>query len=335
MNNGTGTCDLPVRLLDPGEYSLWDESVSTSPTGSLFHTSQWLKTISTLQGVECRIYGCWIEDDLAGGCPLFVRRMGMFTIGTSIPPMTPFGGILLASPDSVSCLSKERWKMTVSRSLIRKIGNDTVDSVHIVNTPGYTDIRPFLWEGWDPRVFYTYSLDPGNLRLSRNARRNLKKARENAIYVKPSENIADFCTLFTETFRRRGVSPAVNVEFLQGVFDTLSRSGQCRLMAAENASGEMIGGDLYLTFLQRACRWAAVTSPELRDSGGSFLLIQESIREFEERGYGQVNMMTANVPFLSEFTMNFGATLVPYYGAAYRSPRLRRISALKNIFSAL
>ncbi|MBP2144605.1 hypothetical protein J2129_000059 [Methanofollis sp. W23] len=230
-------------------------------------------------------------------------------------------------------MAKERWKTTVTQSLIKNLGNGGVDSIHIVNTPGYTDIRPFLWEGWDPGVFYTYYLSPETLQLSRNARRNLKKAGENNISIRASEDIAEFCSLFAETFRRRGTSPAVSIEFLKGVFDTFSRSGQCRLMVAENASGEMIGGDLYLTFLQKACRWAAVTSPELRACGGSFLLVRDSLRELEEQGCGQVNMMTANLPFLSEFTMNFGARLVPYYGATTRSPRFKRIATLKSLFS--
>lgn len=328
MTGGPGTSDISVRCLAKDELPVWDSVVSSAPEGSIFHSSQWLSVLSRTWGMNYKIYGCFSGDDLIGGCPLYFYRLkGLLTIGTSIPPMTPYGGIVLLPPKG-SARAHEQRRQDATGALIRHLHSDDYDSLHIVNAPEWHDIRCFVWEGWQANVLYTYYVDPASVTVSRNAKRNVKKGRMNGIIIQNSEDFDAFYRLFEGTFRNRGLTPPLQKSRFRILFETFHTLGRCELITAQNRDGEVISGDLYLFDDRRVYRWAAATSPESRTSGASFLLLSEAIEAFREKGYREMNLMTANIPYLAEFTQNFTPHLVPYYGVTKKSSYLKVSSAI-------
>lgn len=329
MIGGPGISEVSVRRLSRDDLPAWDTVVRSAPEGSIFHSSPWLSAMSRARGMDYKIYGCFNGDELIGGCPLFFYQIGgLLHIGTSIPPMTPYGGIVLLSQEGTSDRAREQRQQDTIRSLIRYMNAEDFDSLHIVNAPEWRDIRCFIWEGWQTHVLYTYYIDPANVSLSRNAKRNVKKGVENGIEIQKSEDIDVFYNLFEQTFQNRGMVPPLQKPLLRSIFETFHAPGNCELVTAQNRDGDVICGDFYLFDNQRAYRWAAATSPESKTTGASFLLLSESIREFKERGYRKMNLMTANIPYLAEFTQNFSPSLVPFYGVTKKSAYLKISSAI-------
>ncbi|WP_298669782.1 GNAT family N-acetyltransferase [uncultured Methanofollis sp.] len=331
MIGGPGISEISVRRLEPDELPVWDAVVSSAPEGSIFHSSPWLSVMSCGREIDYTVYGFFNGDDLIGGCPLFFYQIGgLISVGTSIPPMNPYGGIVLLPLEEGSARACEQRQQDVVRSLIQQMKVENYASIHIVHAPEWQDIRCFIWEGWETNVLYTYYLDPANFSMSRNARRNMKKGRENGIVIQKFEDIDMFYKLFEYTFQNRGMAPPLQKPLLRSIFKTFHERGNCELVTAHNRDGDVIGGDIYLTDNRRVYRWAAATTPEAKASGASFLLLYESLLDFGERGYRQINLMTANIPYLAEFTQNFSPHLVPYYGVKNRSVYLKVSSAFRG-----
>jgi len=77
---------LTVRKLETTEYDNWDKFVASSPQGTLFHKSYWLRA----SGRDFRIYGYFKGEELFAGLPLVcsVSRLGVKN--ASHPSLTPY-----------------------------------------------------------------------------------------------------------------------------------------------------------------------------------------------------------------------------------------------------
>ena len=61
---------IEVRTLKPEEYPLWDKLVELSPTGTIFHTSQWLAIAGSESKVKTELFGAFSSGKLVGGCAI-------------------------------------------------------------------------------------------------------------------------------------------------------------------------------------------------------------------------------------------------------------------------
>jgi len=85
--------EIEVRELEPSEYEEWDLIVKKVSSGTVFHTSEWLKIYREVLSRDVRIYGCFINDELVGGCPLFVSILkGILKVASSTSIMTDYCG---------------------------------------------------------------------------------------------------------------------------------------------------------------------------------------------------------------------------------------------------
>ena len=66
---------IEVRELVPSEYKEWDLIVEKAKSGTLFHTSEWLEICRDALSIDLKIYGCFRNGELVGGCPLFVKNI--------------------------------------------------------------------------------------------------------------------------------------------------------------------------------------------------------------------------------------------------------------------
>ena len=88
--------EIEVKELAPSEYKEWDSLVEKVQPGTLFHTSDWLGISRDTLSRELRIYGCYKNGEIVGGCPLFVRNLkGMLNVGYSTCIMTDYCGPLI------------------------------------------------------------------------------------------------------------------------------------------------------------------------------------------------------------------------------------------------
>jgi hypothetical protein len=309
---------VEVRELAESEYGIWDDLVKNSPHGTIFHRSAWLQTCSNSLGKQLEVYGCFEREDLIGGCSVFVDKSWLFRSADSNAAMTPYGGLILRPPASSDVRREEARYGTIVGSLLEIFEEKKFDRIRIANSPEFLDIRPFTWNGWQGRVYYTYYLDLTGAfaqNISKSARWSVRKGITSNLVIRKLQHpdAESYYRMFSMTFQRQNLKPPVGVKFLQSILEMLDRERAGEVWTAETVDGDLACAEIVIWDEKRAYRWSAASSSNLRNTGATSLLLVEIFTDLKERGFKEVNLMAANTPHLSRFIAGFNPRLVPYY----------------------
>jgi hypothetical protein len=311
---------VEVAELDKDRYEAWDDLVDASPHGTIFHKSYWLTACSELLNRQLTILGCFQGDTLVGGCSLFTRTIkGVLRIASSVCPTTPYGGVVLSQSPSTKVRRHETAHQQLVQSICNSIYALQLDHVELINSPDFTDIRPFTWNGWNSKVLYAYYLDTRTdmqTSMEHSTRRAIAKAIKQGIEIKTSHDISEFYELFSMTFRKQGLRPPVPESFLTRIFDLVTSTGSGEMWIAQTPSAETISAHILLWDNRRAYGWSAGSQPRFGNTGATSLLIQEEFNVLKKRGVKEYNLFSGNFPQFAYFASGFNPRLVPYYGVS-------------------
>src|SRR5665647_3387997 len=106
---------------------------------------------------DLRIYGCFRNGELVGGCPLFVKNLkGILKVGSSTCIMTDYCGPLIKEGSSSKASKRIQETHEILEALREFLCGQGFDSIHLKFSPGLEDIRPFTWNDWNSKVHYTH-----------------------------------------------------------------------------------------------------------------------------------------------------------------------------------
>ena len=313
--------DFEARILEDYEYSLWNELAVQSPQGSIFHNSDYLRMVADASSRKINIYGCFKDDELVGGCPLFVKRSRGGNSAISKGPNTPYAGFLLPDQDSTNVRKSELVQHGILNTLCDRIQRDRYSSITITNSPDLLDIRPCLWRGWEGRVAYTYYVNlEGNFfeRFSKGVRREVRKAVDAGIYVEKLGDAAIHHKLLTQVFGRQELDAPADKNFFTNMLDFIERKKCGSMWVARDEPGNVLASRIWIWDNKRAYAWSAASNQTSRDSGANQFLFVKLLEEIQRMGFHQVNMMHANTQRLSYHATGYNPVLVPYYSITKR-----------------
>lgn len=323
--------DFEARILEDYEYNLWDELVVQSPQGSIFHNSDYLRMVADASSRKLNIYGCFKDDELVGGCPLFVKRLIGSYFAVSSGPLTPYAGFLLPDLDSTNVRKSELVQHGILNALCDRIQADHYSSITITNSPDLLDIRPCLWRGWEGHVAYTYYVNlEGNFseRFSKSVRREVRKAVDAGIYVEKLGDTAIHHKLLTQVFGRQGLDAPADENFFTNMLNLIERKKCGSMWVARDEPGNALASRIWIWDNKRAYAWSAASTPAFRDSGANQYLFVSVLEEMQKMGFRQVNIMHGNTQRLSYHAAGYNPILVPYYD-------VRKCGLLFNTLNAL
>ena len=186
-----------MQPLDKSRYSEWDKFVSEN--GTVFHTAWWHEA----WGVPYDIYALMNEDgEIESGMPVYIsqfqsmpKAMNLLGIrGVTKPPLTPVNG-----PVFKACTKTSR------PTIYSHIKNEILCSLQSLPKVDFydfhlwrfcSDLMPFIWNGFETQVLYTYFIPANNIDtwqndMSKKTRRFLKDARREADKEGYSDIITD------------------------------------------------------------------------------------------------------------------------------------------------
>ena len=319
--------DIIVKELKKDEHKTWDELVKNSPHGTIFHSSNWLTTCRDLLNKKLKIYGCFENEELIGGCSLYIYKLKrFFKMASSTIEMTPYGGVVLAESPSSKVKEQEQTYRDIIKSLCNAFDNEHFDYIQITNSPDFVDVRPFTWNGWNNWIRYTYYFNMRNeieKSVSKKVRNIVRKAIKNNIAIEKLSNPSVFYKLFSMTFERQNLKPPVTKEFVERIMDLLQSKNAGAMWIAETPSGEVAAAEIVIWDNKRAYRWSAASHTEFKDTGATSLLLYEIFQDLKTRGFKEIDLMAANTPHLAKFISSFNPKLVPYYCVEKKTALMR------------
>jgi hypothetical protein len=321
-----------VAELTHGDLAQWDALVDHSAYGTIFHKSGWLDACARSLGKKVKIFGCFQNGQLVGGCSLFLeQKWGHFTWAYSWCETAPYGGFIISSPPGTGVHKKETFSRDIVESLLRAIEQEHFIYISIQNSPEFHDIRPFTWNGWESRVSYAYYINlPDYLEtnLDSTVKRYIRKAEKNGIFIEPYSDISRYYDLYCDTYTRKNREPPAPKSLFTELYSFIMENNCGEMIAAKTPEGEIAVAEIIVWDTRQAFSWTAVSDARFLNSGASSLIMNDYLKRLKDRGVPKINIMMANVPQLSSFASYFNPILVPCYEIRRRV--IDSILALKN-----
>ena len=311
--------EYEVRALDASEFARWDEFVRQSPQGTLFHTTLWLDAA----GQAFRLLGCFRGGELHGGFALGL--VNHRAAGTPHPSFTPYLGILYSAPHAkyVTEISNNKEIGVAFAAFLKK----EFDRVELRFAPEVVDLQPFIWQGFDVELRYTYRLPLTNLssvfdNMDAARRRNLVSAEKQGVQVEAGADFGEIVRLREISFERQGIA-ASDVPAAIRFETALRRAGRCQAFLARSGKGEPLGGVWIVWDEKRAYYLFGGYDHSAKSNNAVALAMWRAIQftaldlklpEFDFEG--------SMIPAVERFFRKFGATLTPVYTVRYRRRRV-------------
>lgn len=267
--------NVEVRFLTEAEYMDWDEFVDSSPQGSIFNKSYWLRAVCD----DFKILVCERDGNIMGGIAL----PSLYGKYYRNPKLTPRLGVLLQDfPDRVKYPTRLSTEMDIINELIEKLPEFKMFDYNF--SYNFTNLLPFLWKDFTAKPTYTYviedlsDLDAVYGGFQNHIRQSIKKAEKSGIRVTSDLGIEDFYNVNSLSFKRQNIDIPYSLEFLTNLDKTIKEhnAGKMFFALTENNS---VAAVVYVVYDDRCAYYLlSGADPEYRDTGAQTYLLWESIR---------------------------------------------------------
>ena len=293
---------MELKYLTEKDFLEWDKFVESSPQGTIFSTSIWLKAINYCFKILC----LYQDNKPVGGIAFFTDKKNII-----IPPLTRFQGILLKKN------LKRREENKITSAIVEKLTAD-FNNISISNHYNLKDIRPFIWAGFSVEVKYTYLVDISDLEelwqnMEKRTRYAIRKAERNKIVVKKEDKIAEFDRLHQFSLLNQKRKRPFNSSFLKNFYSTLKKFNKCQLYLAERKNGDLSAGAFVVWDKKRAYYLMAGADPKFRGDESPSLILWTIFSDFNKKGFKEIDLVGANIPSIEKFKRGFGGKLIHYF----------------------
>lgn len=317
--------EIEVRELEPSEYEEWDIIVKKVQSGTVFHTSEWLKIYREVLARDVRIYGCFIEGELVGGSPLFASRLkGFLKVASSTSSMTDYCGPLVKENSNLRASQKIKETHEILNALREFLCAQGFDSISLKFSPGIKDIRSFTWNGWASQVHYTHYLDLKEKiddNISRTIRKNVRSSIKAGLKTRIWNDLETYYELLLKVYEKQSLKPPLPKAFFKKVFELIREKNIGYMLVSETQEGDAVAAHLTLYGKKSTVGWSSARNPSFNLRGSNALLYYNEFLDLQERDFEYMNVMAGNVPRFADFIMDFSPKLIPYYSVTLESKK--------------
>lgn len=245
--------------------------IETPWENSIFDSPKWCSLFPD----KTRTFGCFKGNELIGTITGFERN-SEFISGNY--PLTYAQGIVIRDKSN---------ELSVAKQLASFLKSN-YERITIVNYD-FTDIRPFLWEGFKPIVKYTYLVK--EVKLEKDTRYEINKATRSGIEVRPG-TIDEFWDTYKDTFERKNLDLPVDRVWLE----RFNRDIEPKVFCAGGAAV------VFISDLVRDYYIFGATRQEALGTGASLLCLYTAIKR-------ETDFVGCNVENIGLYKRGFGGEL--------------------------
>ena len=251
---------------------------------------------------------------------LYIRKVGGFVLADPFP-FTPYVSLM------------ESWMESVREA-------DRVRIPLLPNT-AFDSVLDYLWDGWAIMVDVTFILHFEGISerdiwdgLDPSRKRSIKRARKDGIHVSCPEDtneLDELISLYEKTFMRQRRKPPYP-DLCMKIMRESMRLGMGKGWVAREKGGAPIA----FVFIVWDERWAYYLfggyDHERKHHGAGALAMWEAIRFLHRKGLRGLDFEGSHIRNIARYFKGFGARPVPYYVLYRESPRMKLVSALREMF---
>ena len=304
-----------TRYLTIDEYKEWDALVLQSPNYSIFDTTLWLDTLSSVLKCHIKILGVFKKENLVGGVVFnVIKRFGIKIANT--PPMSVYNSLHYIPRETQHKYRLGRYIYDIIAAIAERLQND-FHYIVITNHHEFKDIRGLKSQDWRQNILYScrVSLDNVDLSLiSAAKRRQVKKARKKLIITEEIKDIAPVYDIIEQTYIRQNLKCPLTLDEISGICTRMGHNVAIR--AAREQNSEKYKAVIVLIVDDRnryVYNLINAFEPESPDSGANSLLLWEGMEYFKGKRFELFDLGEAGIPSKYDFKSQFFTELEPYY----------------------
>lgn len=332
--------DYKAYILGENEIGFWDNYITRSSNGTIFHKFEWLKAAEEHSKMKLLPVAVSKGNHIVCLLPLFQKKKYGFKILLS-PPNTcaiPYLGPILNIPSSNRYNFEQTYIDSIDEIMLFAEKSIGFDYLRLVHTPDIIDMRPYFWKNYyvQPNYTYTFDLTAKNEELYNSfhssTKNAIKKALDNKDIVisRDTKYTRDILSLV----RQRYAAQKRKFKVSDRYFDTIMSSS-----LSENIESiaiihkdRTIAGDITLTDQHNAYAWIGSVSREDNFPGVGELVLWEEIKELTGRGFTTYDFVGANTKHIRKHKAKYGAQLVDYFVVHKTSMKGKIALDLMNVY---
>lgn len=308
-------------IVDEKDLGLWDDYISRSEGGTIFHRLEWLKAAAEQSNMKFMPVAVSKGEDIVCLMPLFYKVKYGLRILLS-PPNRCYVSYL---GPVMNIISSNRYKyewtyISILDEIIhfaeRQIG---FDYFRVIHTPPIQDMRPYVWKGYSftPKYTYTFDLSEGHEKIysgfNHAARKELRKALgNNSISIlRGQSHTYSILSLAEKRSFDQKIKFRIDADYFKKLMDS-SFSTNIESTAVMH-EGNIIAGSIDLTDGDTVYAWVGSVSKDEIVAGVGELVLWEKIKDYHNRGYKTFDIVDANILRLCKHKSRYGANLVNYF----------------------
>ncbi len=311
-----------ARPLTAAELTTWDAFTEQSPTGTIFNDSRWLAINAGLfPGNTVEVYGLFSGTELIGGLAAYVRKRG--PLKTVAAPIMSFYHCPTLRDDPGWSSYRRAVNLKAQLDALLPDLESRFDALAFNLEPGLTDIRPFLWRGWQATVSYTYRLtldSEANIwqRFSQTIRQDVLKAEKAGLTVEPCQDLSGIGRLHDLTFRRQNLAPPIAPELLIRLLEQTPAQLPTLCLGLFTPEKALLAVNVALLDSKRAYILLSATAAEGPYPRAAALLRWQLFRQLRQLT-AEVDLTGADIPAIANHKSAFGGQLIPYFRVKKRT----------------
>ncbi len=325
------------------DKATWDRFVDESPNSLLFHKWDFMKLVEKYTGYELFPYFIYSGKEPIAAIPLFyIRKKGLKFVYS--PPQgtlsyIPYMGIAFSREYAeLRQFERERYLDHIIRELEKALYHLSPNYVSLAVAPGDVDARPYLANGYEPLLQYTYVIDLGRPLESiwKDLESSCKKSITDAAKLKPAmEASTDAKALFDMMRKRLAFNEKTfykeqSHEYLKEMMALFPDNIK---MYSVYVDGEVVSAVVNYEYRRRFIGWMGAAAG--KSKGFNEYMIWSLIKKAKEEGFILFENLGADEKRLNPFKSKFSPSLAPYYYMIKRDALYRTASNTSEMFTKL
>lgn len=312
---------MSIEVTTVEDASEWNDHIRATRNGTAFHLHEALDVLTTHSDSDCHHLVGFKGNEPIGVFPVFTKQVGPITAAFSPPPnlKIPYLGPVFLN---VQKLKRRRRELRMTRFVDAVVewleGEFDPAFTNIRTTPGYADVRPFIWQKYDAVPRYTYVVDlerdPDDLlaAFSSDARKNITGDYDvdYELATGGPEIIRKIVDQVIARHQEQEEPFPIDAEFAIALYDALPE-GAVRPEYC-SVDGEFVGGKIEVGLDDYVMNWLGGSKLD-HDLPVNELVDWRSFTDAMDRGVAAYDLAGANDRRLSRYKSKYAPELTPYF----------------------
>jgi hypothetical protein len=311
---------MSVEIID--NKALWDQLIEESVNSTIFHKWDYLRIMEKYTGDRLLTYAVYRGDELLSAIPLFFSKHSGLKMLYSPPRNSlvyvPYLGFV-TGPAMMELKPHEReiaWTF-VAEEIGSEVSRISPNYVSLGLSPGFTDVRPFAWNGFQTELRYTYIIDLEQSAdaiwesIEKDCRKNIKSASKHSLTLEQVHDPYRFIQIMRQGLKKQGTTffHRQSPEYIKDVLEAYPDNIKMYFLYDGD---DIIGANTLCGFHRHCIGWMGNTAVDSGVSANEYLL-WEVIKMAKQEGFKTFENTGADEKRLNLSKTKFNPSLVPFF----------------------